>query len=277
MGRFIIILAALICGHRAVADEAVQFDAVRYGVGDLQQRLARERGETVERPPSLTLTGYLAKPHGNGPFPAVVYLHGCLGLGDFRRRLAAGQMTDWGYVSFVVDSFATRGISEDCSARLSNRQADALGALVYLSKLPFVDPQRIALIGISQGGTAALEIATARAIQVFEMPADVKFKAVIAFYPSCAAAGNELSAPALILAGGLDDWSPLIDCEWWALRRRGKGAPVKFEVYPEAYHSFDDPGLRVATRYFGHWVKYDPEAAAHATTAMRDFLAAQFK
>jgi dienelactone hydrolase len=277
MCRFVIILALLICGGRAVANDAVHFDAVRYGVGDLQQRLERDRGETIERTPPLTLTGYLSKPQGEGPFPAVVYLHGCLGLGDFRRTQTAERMTDWGYVSLVVDSFAPRGISEDCSARLSNRQADALGALVYLSKLPFVDPQRIALVGISQGGTAALEIATARAVEVFEIPAGLKFKAVVAFYPSCAAAGNELNAPALILAGGLDDWSPLIDCEWWALRRRGKGAAVKFEVYPEAYHSFDDPGLRVATRYFGHWVKYDPDAAAHATIAMRDFLAAQLK
>jgi dienelactone hydrolase len=277
MRRFVIILVLSICAGRAAADEVVQFNIAHYGVGELQQRLARERGEAIERAPPLTLTGYLSKPPGTGPFPAVVYLHGCLGLGDFRRKRAGEQMTEWGYVSLVVDSFATRGISEDCSARLSNRQADALGALIYLSKLPFVDPRRIALVGISQGGTAALEIATARAVEVFELPASVKFKAIVAFYPSCAAAGNELNAPALILAGALDDWSPLIDCEWWALRRRGKGAPVKFEVYPEAYHSFDDPGLRVATRYFGHWVKYDAEAAAHATATMRDFLAAQLK
>jgi dienelactone hydrolase len=100
---------------------------------------------------------------------------------------------------------------------------------------------------------------------------------VVAFSPPRSAAGNELAVPALVLIGGLDDWSRAVECEWWALRRRGKGAPVRFEVYPDAYHSFDDPNLRVATRSFGHWTKYDPQAAAHASAAVRDFLAEQLK
>jgi dienelactone hydrolase len=262
----------------AAADEAVQFETARYHVGPLQQRLARERGEIVQRLPATMLTGYLAKPAGNGPFPAVVYLHGCLGLENFRREAAAQQFTALGYVSLVVDSFATRGISEDCGARLPTRQADALGALHYLATLPFVDPQRVALVGIAQGGTAALEIATARSVEIFEMPAGLKFKAMVAFYPSCGAAGSELAIPVLVLTGGIENWGRATDCEYWMQRRRGRGAPVQIEVYPEAYHAFDNPSLKIATRMFGgRWIKYDPDATAKSHAAMRDFLAAQLR
>lgn len=262
----------------AAADQVVQFEAARYHVGQLQQRLARERNETLQRPPALMLTGYLSKPAGAGPFPAVVYLHGCLGLENFRREQAAAQLTGWGYVVLVVDSFAPRGITEDCSRPFAVRQPDALGALRYLSTLPFVDPQRVALVGIAQGGTAALEIATARRFEIFEMPAGVAFRAVIAFYPSCGAAGSELGIPALVLTGGIENWGRAVDCEYWMRRRRGRGAPVQIQVYPEAYYAFDNPSLKIATRmYGGRWIKYDADATTKAHAAMRDFLATQLK
>lgn len=276
MWRFLI-TAMVLWVLPAAADEVVQFETARYHIGPLQQRLAQERGETIQRPPATTLKGYLSKPAGDGPFAAVVYLHGCLGLTDYRRSSAAEQFTGLGYVTLVVDSFATRGIKDDCLAGLSNRQGDALGALIYLSQQPFVDPRRIALVGMSQGGIAALNIATAHPFDVFDLPPNLKYRAAIAFYPSCSSAGNEMAIPVLVLIGELDDWSRASECTWWAKRRHDSGAPVKIEVYPEAYHSFDNPNLRIATRAYGHWMKYDAAATAKATAAMRDFLAAQLK
>jgi dienelactone hydrolase len=277
MWRALIVAMEIGCAAPAFADDVVQFETARYHVGPLQQRLARERGETIERPPATVIKGYLSKPAGAGPFPAVVYLHGCLGLENFRREQAATQFNGMGYVSLVVDSLATRGVKDDCMSHLPGRQSDALGALRYLSTLPFVDPQRVALVGIAQGGTAALEIATAHRFEVFEMPESLKFKAVVAFYPSCGAAGNELAIPALVLASGIENWGRAVDCEYWMRRRANRGAPVQIEVYPEAYHAFDNPGLKIATRSYGRWVKYDPDATAKAHAAMRDFLAAQLK
>src|SRR3569833_4758694 len=99
----------------AQAGDLVSFDSGRYIIGSLQQRLARERGEVVARPPAERVQGYLSKPPGVGPFAAVVHLHGCGGLSDERRAAAERQFTDLGYVTLVVDSFATRGIKEACS------------------------------------------------------------------------------------------------------------------------------------------------------------------
>src|SRR5580765_5405624 len=64
----------------------------------------------------LRLKGYLYRPAGNGPFPAIVALHNCEGLGeggspvatrygDWGERLAAG-----GFVVLFPDSFGARGI-----------------------------------------------------------------------------------------------------------------------------------------------------------------------
>jgi dienelactone hydrolase len=47
-------------------------------------------------------------------------------------------------------------------------------------------------------------------------------------------------------------------------------------VYPGAYHGFDDPNLSEGLQAFGHWIKYDADAAERSVTEMHDFLAAQF-
>lgn len=258
----------------AWADDLVSFDSARYLVGSLQQRLARERGETIERPPGDTIQGYLSKPQGAGPFPAIVHLHGCNGLTARARTAAAAQMTQWGFVTLAVDSFTSRGLREACVSNPPDRLADAFGALVYLSKLSFVDTRRIALVGYSQGGRAVLQAASSRPFDLFEMPAGLGFKAAVAYYPLCGAAEDEMAIPTLILIGELDDWSPIKPCEWWLERRAGRGAPVNLVVYPEAFHDFDNPGIRNGMDFtHGHWLKYDRATAGQAKDEMRRFLA----
>jgi dienelactone hydrolase len=272
----VVVLAIALCGLivRAQAEELVKFDSAPYMVGQIQQRQAIERGETLAKLPA-TIEGYLSKPDGNGPFPAVVYLHGCSGLSKNTRARVADLMMGWGYVSLAVDSFASRGIKEACNGGMPPRQADALGALRYLSNLSFVDPKRIAVVGSSQGGIVALRLASTSDVKLFDIPDDLKFKAAVAYYPLCGVASRHLSIPTVIMIGELDDWTPAKDCEHWRVWRAGKGAPVKLVIYPGAYHAFDVPALRGGIRLFGHWLKYDADAAARSISEMHDFLAAQ--
>ena len=79
------ILASFAPQGAVSADELVKFDSAAYVVGKLQQRLARERGEMPTGAPATTIEGYLSQPDGSGPFPAVVYLHGCDGLSESTR------------------------------------------------------------------------------------------------------------------------------------------------------------------------------------------------
>jgi len=137
----------------------------------------------------------------------------------------AELITSWGYVSLVVDSFTTRGIKESCDhlMLMPSRQADALGALLYLSKLGFVDPKRVAVVGSSQGGIVALQLASTHAVNLFAISDELKFKAAVAYYPLCGVATQQLSIPTIILIGELDDWTPSKNCEQWMALRAGKG------------------------------------------------------
>ena len=269
------ILASFAPQATVSADESVKFDSAAYLVGGLQQRLARERGEMPTGAPATTIEGYLSKPDGSGPFAAVVYLHGCSGLSESTRKRIAELMTEWGYVSLAVDSFATRGIKESCDQPMPDRQADALGALLYLSKLALVDPKRIAVLGFSQGGVAALQLASTHPVGLFAIPDELKFRAAVAYYPFCSVATDQLTIPTVILIGELDDWTPAKNCERWMEQRAGKGAPVKLVIYPGAYHAFTAAAFRDGTRSYGHWLKYDADAAQRSILEVHDFLATE--
>jgi dienelactone hydrolase len=257
----------------AAAEELVRFEGGPSLLDLIRQRQARERGETPAAS-SESIEGYLSKPDGNGPFPAIVYLHGCSGLSEKTRRRIAELMTGWGYVALAADSFASRGIAQACDQAMPRRQGDARGALRYLAGLGLVDADRIALVGASQGAGIALQIASA--VRRSPIPDGPRFRAVVAYYPPCSVVAEQLTIPALILIGEADDWTPASDCERWMQRRAGKGAPVKLVVFPRAYHAFDNPSAMIGGRYFGHWLKYDADAAARATSEMHDFLSAQF-
>ncbi len=113
---------------------------------------------------ALTLTGRLKKPEGDGPFPAIVLLHGCGGIQANRDHRWAERLAGWGYVTLQADSFRPRGLSNVCtySGRdstdiLQKRVTDAYDAKRYLAGLPFVDRSRVAVMGWSHGGSTTLE------------------------------------------------------------------------------------------------------------------------
>ena len=74
------------------------------------------------------IQGYLSRPKGAGPFPAVVLLHSCLGL-PAERAAIGERIATWGYVALYVDDFATRGLKETCAVDFKPAVADAYGAL----------------------------------------------------------------------------------------------------------------------------------------------------
>src|SRR6185369_14529952 len=171
--------------------EHVRFESARYQVGPLQRRLALERREPFLAQAPDTIDGFLTKPDGVGPFPAIVHLHGCNGL---PKAVASGaathpwaqQLAAWGYAALVVDSFTARGIGQACTGgSAAPRVGDAYGALAYLARQPFVEASRIAVMGFSQGAITALSLVGAREYELFENEAAHKFKAAVAFYPAC--------------------------------------------------------------------------------------------
>ncbi len=250
-------LAALACASPAAADERVTFPA------------AAPRGQS-----EADLQAYLAKPKGAGPFPAVILLHSCLGLPSNRRAIESTLVAE-GYVALFVDDFSTRGLKDTCAVDFPEGLNDAYGALAYLSRLPDVDPARIAAVGFSQGADTALKIASSHYASAFAIPDGAKFRAAAAFYPPCSnVAGERLAIPTLILVGSADGVTPAADCQ--TLARNNPGS-VRLVIYPNAAHCFDDPAFAGGKSVMGMVLKYNPDAAKRSRQELGAFLAEKLR
>ena len=179
------------------------------------------------------------RPAGTGPFPAVVIMHDCSGLGSRSSGAPdrwAEKLLDWGYVVILPDSFGTRGYPDGvctdnskgrADVRPIRRARDARVALDFLSTLPYVRKDRIGLMGGSHGGATTLATL---------LRPGSGFVAAVALYPRCSITPHlKPDVPLLILVGELDDWTPAKDCTPLA------GGNIRVKVYPGAHHSFDSP------------------------------------
>ena len=221
----------------------------------------------------LLLSGRLQKPDGDGPFPAVVLLHGCAGVQPKRDHLWAKRLVSWGYVTLQVDSFRPRGITSICAVggkesadMLGRRVDDTYDAQRYLTGLPFVDSKRIAVMGWSNGGATTLNALYHKRHN--------PFNAAVAMYPSCREPLGGLVAQLLILIGAKDDWTPADRCV--AMMPSGKSNfEVALQVYPDAYHAYDTIGKPrevKGSRGSSHHLEHDPAAEQDSIVRVREFL-----
>lgn len=228
---------------------------------------------------SVALAAEIFRPEGEGPFPAVVFMHGCGGWQSAVRnglREHATFLRDHGFVVLNLDSFGPRRNSGGsvCASFDRLREArdyrtyDAFDALRYLQAQGFVDRDRVFLVGQSNGGSVAMKVA-ARGAPAKYGRGGRGFRAVVAYYPWCGALGTSrpsLDAPLMIFGGGRDDWVPPKKCQ----KFNASGAPLKVKVYPRAAHSFDL--LTPEHRYLGKLVGYNPEATEDSRQLMLAFF-----
>jgi len=218
------------------------------------------------------LQAELFKPKGDGPFPAVVLMHGC---GGWQSAVLSGlhshtqYFLDHGYAVLNLDSFGPRGTSGgtvcESTARLVRaldyRTYDAFDALRYMRSLPYVDKDNIFLMGQSNGGSVAINAAKNRRRD--------GYRAIAAYYPWCGSLGGakvKLSAPLIIFSGGRDDWVPARQCR----HKRAIGASLKLVEYASAAHSFDLP--ITSQRYLGKLIGFDQSATTDSRARMLAFF-----
>jgi dienelactone hydrolase len=199
----------------------------------------------------IVIAGELRFPSGTGPFPAVILAHGCGGIGNTELGWEKA-LREWGYATFVMDSFGGRGLVEVCTKattlRSTQRIPDAYGALRILATHPDIDGRRVALMGFSHGGIMTMEAATAWARETFMPSGKPAFRAFLPFYPYCNVTYpelNHLTAPLRIHTGELDDWTPAEPCVRLVESLKGLGQDAAITVYPGAHHSFDSVGRRL--------------------------------
>lgn len=196
---------------------------------------------------------------GNGPFPAVILMHGCGGMVRDRApqnwRRAFREM---GVATMIVESFSPRAWPANICTKepeiswqgQNDRTAEAFGAARVLRSLPFIRKDGIVLMGFSHGAGTVLFAAhrddgywSSRGYghQI------ERFDALIANYPWC---GGEKHAfrtqqrpvetPLLILIGDSDNYTPTEFCvAYEAVRGPISNGNVSLKVYPNTLHSFD--------------------------------------
>ena len=201
------------------------------------------------------IVAYLAKPKGDGPFPAILVSHENRGLTDYIKDVTR-RVAKAGYVGLAVDLLSSQGGTDKVSdpAQIPNILSSTppdelagyfLSAIQYLQAQPFVKKDQLGMVGFCFGGGMTWLVAT-KAPQL---------KAAVPFYgpnPPLDAV-PDIRAAVLGIYGGedqrIDAGIPAIE---EAMQKNGK----TFEkvIYPGASHAFHNDTGR----------NYNPEAAVDA-------------
>ncbi len=203
--------------------------------------------------------------------PAVILCHAWKGRDDFICQQAR-QIANWGYVGFALDMYGkgVLGKSAEENAALKKPfvedrkllQRRVLKAFEVARQLPYVDADRIAVLGYGFGSICALDLARSGvdllgAISVyghFEPP-----------HPSLV---QPIKAKILILHGYNDPITPLSDL--LAFEETLNRAKVDWQthVFGGAMHAFATPGSNEPAA----GILYHPVAAKRAQLAIHNFL-----
>jgi dienelactone hydrolase len=202
----------------------------------------------------VTVTGEFRLAQGSGKLPVVVLMHGSSGVGPTMEAWVH-NFNAMGISTFVIDGFTGRGLTvvgpnQALLGRL-NLIVDIYRSLEILGSHPRVDPDRIALMGFSRGGQAALFASLDRFNRLWNK-SGLRFAAYIPFYPDCSTSylGDTEVAdkPIRIFHGTPDDYNPVASCKAYVTRLKEAKRDVVLTEYPDSEHAFDVGLLGVANK-----------------------------
>jgi dienelactone hydrolase len=202
-------------------------------------------------------------PERAAPYPAVVLLPSCAiggtALRDWTRFLWEGG---YAVLSLGPGSAAaeTRCAANggDPKTTLAAWRRNAETCVAWVAARPGVDASEIALMGLGEGGTAALLAAEAPGV-----------RAAVALYPALRGVALGGTVPSLVITGRRDREQPVRYATAAAVRAREAGRPLDLLLYGRAGHAFDDPIAALSA-------VAPPEQPRHASfraRARRDVLA----
>ena len=240
-------------------------------------------GEEIVFPsPVGPVRGYLALPAGTRRQPAVVLLHGEIGL-PLAHRQTADELAGAGFVALAVQRFSRtpdltaeqiaadgRGARHYVSESFFREsQEEARGAVAHLLAHPRVRRGRIGAIGFCGGGIQAVRLALA-------VPA---LRAIVSFYGppllppqyrnptdpivNLVDIADRIRRPLQVHYGTRDYAVRAEDVDRLVSAARGAGAHAEAYAYDGATHGFYDRTNRAA---------FNPAAASLARGRYLDFL-----
>jgi dienelactone hydrolase len=198
---------------------------------------------------------------GPGPFPAILFVSGCVGF-DYGSwpKTVADMAESWrtkGYVVVYIDYLKARGETHCAGESPGDVAKDILAVTSYLKAQSFINSSAITAIGWSLGGGAVLEI-------LGEIgPGDHSpLRSVVAYTPTCGTLEPwENKVPALVLMGANDKIASPAACQD-AFARLPSGTPLVAHTYPNAGHVFNIPDS----------TGYDAAATAAAAQEVDKFM-----
>jgi dienelactone hydrolase len=195
-------------------------------------------GDKNGKPAMLADELRIPKP-GTDKLPAVILMHSAGGVNQATDRWAQ-EFNNMGIATLMVDSFTGRGNDQSQLSGLA-MTIDAYRALEALAQHPRIDPSRIAVMGFSMGGTAAIYSSNERFRKLYGPP-NVEFAAHIGLYAPCYMYRDDVKVtgkPIRLFHGIADDLTSIDPCRAYVERLKAAGVDAALTEYPGAYHAFD--------------------------------------
>jgi len=183
-----------------------------------------------------TLMGYLARPEGAEPLPAVVVIQEWWGLNEHIRDVTR-RFAQQGFVALAPDLYDGQVVTEPDEARKLVMELDMMEAVQeirqgidFLQQQEYVAGEAVGVVGFCMGGGLALN--TARA--------EEDLGAAVAFYgrPLTPEEAQEVQAPVLGLYGAEDQGIPVDEVRQMQSALEEAGVENEFQVYAGAGHAF---------------------------------------
>ncbi|WP_223144953.1 dienelactone hydrolase family protein [Teredinibacter waterburyi] len=227
-----------------------------------------------------TLTGYLAKPAGEGKRPGVIVVHEWWGANDYARK-RADMLAELGYNAFALDMYGDGKIATHpkqaqafmmetiSQAGVAAARFDA--AVDLLKQEPTTQSNNIAAVGYCFGGAVVISMARS----------DKPLKGVVSFHgglsglaPIVEQRSNQV--PLLVLNGAADPFVPDDAKQSFQAEMSASGFEFEFVDYPDAKHAFTNPAADQAGRDFNLPLAYNADADQASWAAMQAFLGRVF-
>ncbi len=216
----------------------------------------------------FSMKAYLVRPSNPSPVPGFLFIYEIFGMNSEMHRLA-DEFAAAGYAVLVPDLF-TRGswfscvkkLIADLKAESGQGVDDLLQARRWLAERPFVDPQRLAVMGLCMGGGFALLLGKTGLFRVaapFYGQVPQKLDGICPVVASYGAKDRQLVKDAARLEKEL----PTL------------GVPYDMKIYPQATHGFMNRRTNPVVDFVGRAtgaVAYEPSAAADAKQRLVAFL-----
>ena len=205
------------------------------------------KGDAYCRP--TTIAGVLRVAQGTGRLPVVIFAAGSGGL-NVSTDIWDRQFEEMGISTFAMDSFAGRGITSTAADQSQlgrlNMILDIYRSVAVLASHSRVDPERIAVMGFSRGGQAALYSSLKRFQRIWN-PGGIEPAAYIALYPPCITnyiADTDVSDhPIRMFHGISDDYVEIGPCRDYLARLKNSAKDIEMVEFADTWHGYDGAQL----------------------------------